>query len=318
MDVYEWSVRREERVTDPEGKTERIYVVADSNLSRYSVGVYEEFEYAPEKVAEYAEILEGEYECVAWICLKPEGDMEFIARSLLEWGEDELARRYGDRRVELKEPVREPVENFLSPELALSIAEGYNEFLTDCERSLMEAGFKVATAFKSFNRTVFISGIKDLPDAYKIYFMLAEKKSDLHIPSTLIVAETKPKYPFWHILELFDSVNADSLIFVVGDKMVKLADEDVRILREVVPELGRVSRSQFGDLITASRRAGIEELKFIIEGKSADGRIPYRASKKLCELVDKLSKRYKDEELRSILWRCFKMLEPFTRRERRR
>ena len=318
LDVYEWRIKREERATRPDGSIEKIYLVERVDLNTYSIGVHEEFEYSPEKVAEYTEILEGGYDYIAWVCLKPRGDMEFIARKFLENGERELKRRYGDRRVKLKEPVREPAENFLSPELALSIAEGYDNFLTDCEKALSEAGFEAATAFKSFNRTVFISGVKGLPDAYKIYSMLAEKKAYLHIPSTLIVVETKPKYPFWHILELIGSVNTDSLIFVVGEKMVKLTDDDIRLLREVVPELRSVSRSQFGELITSSRRAGLEELKLIIEGKSADGKIPYRASKKLCELVDKLSKRHKGDELRSVLWRCLKMLEPFTRRERRR
>jgi len=313
--VYEWRIRREERATHPARSTEKIYLVEGVDLNRYSIGVYEEFEYSPEKVAEYAEILEGGYDYVAWVCLKPRGDMEFIARSFLESGERELERRYGVRRVELKEPVRGPAENFLSPELALSIAEGYGNFLADCEKALREAGFEAAIAFKSFNRTVYISGIRELPDAYKIYSILAERKAKLHIPSILIVAETKPKYPFWHILELFDSVNMDSLIFVANGKMSKLTDRHVKLIRRVIPSLRRERKRQFYRIVNSACKDDKEVLKIKIEGLAHEKKLHPDTASKLCWLVDEIARENRNDEdkRKQITCEIFKILRMFTK-----
>jgi hypothetical protein len=317
--VFKWRIAREKRLVGPEEEPEEhIYVIKEAQeLPQVSVGAYEVHgEYAPESSAEYSRILEGEYEYVAWVSVEPKGDMMELAQSFLEWGERELKARYGSRRRELKEPVREPTA-LLSPEIALSIAEGYSDFLEDCAKAINPSKPEESVVVKSFDRTIFIRGLNDLSEGLNVYNGIAEAKAKLHIPSVFSVVVTKPKYPFWRILELFKT-DVDCIVFVVGEKMVKLTDDVVKLLRETASTLRDTSRSQFSDIIRASRRAGLEELKFIIEGKAADSKIPPQASKKLCWLIDELSKRYKGDELKSVLWRCFKSLEPYTRREVRR
>lgn len=317
VSVFEWSISREVRRVGLEGEPELIYIIKDAvERPQMSIGVYEDFDYIPESSAEYSRILEGEYEYVAWISIEPKGDMKYLSQKLLEWGENELKARFSDRRRELKEPVREPTA-ILSPEIALSIAEGYDMFLEDCAKAINPANPKESIVVKSFGRTIFIRGINDLSEAFQIYNSISDLKLKLHIPSVFSVVTAKPKYPFWRILELFRH-DADCLIFVVGEKMVKLTDDVVKLLRETASTLRDTSRSQFSEIIRASRRAGLEELKFVIEGKAADHKIPLHASKKLCWLIDEISKRYKGDELNSVVWRCFKSLEPYTRREERK
>lgn len=318
VSVFEWSIIREKKaVRFGEKPFEHVYIIKEVvERPQISVGVHEDFDYVPESYAEYSGILEGDYEYVTWVSIRPRGDMKDLSRSFLEWGENELKARYGDRRRELKEPVRGPAD-ILSPEIALSIAEGYNDFLEDCAKAINPDNPRESVVVRSFGRTVFVHGINSLNEAFQIYNGIARIKTKLHIPSVFLVVVAKPKYPFWRILELFRS-DEDCLVFIVGEKMVKLTDEVVRLLRGTVNALKDTSRSQFNEIIRASRRAGLEELKFMIEGKSADGKIPYHASKKLCWLIDELSKRYKGDELRSVLWRCFKSLEPYTRKEVRK
>lgn len=316
VDVFEWTIERERKATKPDGSEETIYIVKKSELTLESVGVHEEFEYVPEKLAEYTGILDGDFDYVAWVCIKPKGDMKQVAKEFLEWGEKTLEQGYGTKRIPLKEPVREPAE-FLSPELALSLAEGYNEFLKDCATAINKEEPDASTIVRSFNEALFVCGLDEPSDAFRIYTALADKKAKLHMPAVLNVAMAKPKHPFWRILEIFKSADADCLIFVVGDKMVRLTDEDVSLLREVIPKLKYVTRSQFSEIVADSRRVGVEELKFRIEGKAADGKIPWDASKNLCQVIEQLSKRYKGEELKGVIYRGLKMLEPFTRRDRR-
>lgn len=317
--IFKWGVGREERKVDLDRRDEGIpiYVLEDVKLTPLSVGIYEEFEYTPESSAEYSRILEGEYEYVAWASLMPKGDMEELAKEFLKWGEKELERRFRDKRVRLPESVSGP-ETFLSPELALSIAEGYNEFLMDCAKEINAEKPEEVIATKSFNRTIFVCGLNDPSEAFWVYGKLAGVKAKLHIPAVLSVVVAKPKYPFWRALELFVS-DVDNLTFIVGEKMVRLTDDVVGLLRQVAPELKGASRSQFADIIRISRKAGIEDLKFTIEGKAADGeKIPQKASRKLIWLIDELSKMYSGDELKAVIWRCLKALEPFTSKEERR
>jgi len=316
VDIFEWTIKRERKAVEPDGSAKRIYVVKKSDLTLESVGVHEEYEHAPGKTAEYAKILEGEYEYVAWVCINPKGDMKQIATEFLKWGEKELEREYAEKRLPLKEPVREPTE-FLSPEVALSVADGYNQFLRDCAKAISEDEAEASVIVRSFSEALFVCGLDEPSDAFRIYTALANRKAVLHMPAVLCLAMTGPRYPFWRILEQSKSADEDCLVFVVGEKMVKLTNRDVDLLREVVPALQNVSRSQFGEIVASSRRMGLEELRFMIEGKAVDGRIPGNASKKLCWIIEQFSRRYEGEELKGVINRGLKMLEPFTRRERR-
>ncbi|MEM2578523.1 MAG: hypothetical protein QXV88_06555 [Candidatus Bathyarchaeia archaeon] len=316
VSAFEWSIAREERYVRVDERSEKIYIIKDAvERPQISVGAYESLDYIPESSAEFSKILEGDYEYVAWISIQPKGDMKELSQKFLEWGESELKSRYADRRRELKEPVMEPTA-LLSPEIALSIAEGYDKFLEDCAKAINPTNPQGSIVTRSFSRTIFIRGIDEPSEALQTYNNIANLKAKLHIPTVFSVVVAKPKYPFWRILELFRH-DTDCLVFVVGEKMVKLSDDVVGLLRNVVSSLRDTSRSQFSLIIKASRRAGLEELKFMIEGKAADGKIPPNASKKLCWLIDELSKRYSGDELNSVLWRCFKSLEPYTRKERR-
>ena len=315
ISVFEWSITREERHVRVD-RPEKIYTIKEAiERPQISIGAYESLDYTPESSAKYSKILEGDYEYIAWISIQPKGDMKELSQKFLEWGESELKSRYADRRRELKEPVREPTA-LLSPEIALSIAEGYDEFLEDCAKIINPINPQESIVIKSFSRTIFIRGLNELSEALQTYNDIANLKARLHMPIVFSIVVTKPKYPFWRILELFRH-DADYLMFIVGEKMVKLSDDVVGLLRNVISSLRNTSRSQFSLIIKASRRAGLEELKFMIEGKAADGKIPPEASKKLCWLIDELSKRYSGDELKSVLWRCFKSLEPYTRKERR-
>jgi len=275
VSIFKWKIAREERLVGLDEKPEEhIYVIKEVfEMPQISVGAYEAFgEYSPESSAEYSKILEGEHEYIVWISIEPKDDMKNLAQRFLERGEGELKARYGGRRRELKEPVREPTA-ILSPEIALSIAEGYNNFLEDCAKIINPSEPEESVVVKSFGRTIFIRGLNDLSEALQTYNSIAEAKVKLHIPSVFSVVVAKPKYPFWRILELFKT-DVDCLVFIVGEKMVKLTDEVVKLLRETAGTLRNTSRSQFSDVIRASRRAGLEELKFIIEGKAADNKIP--------------------------------------------
>ena len=319
IDVFEWTISRlKKKVIPKKEEAVPILLVKKCSLTQLSVGVHEEFEFAPESYAEWARILDGAYDYVAWVCVMPKWDMRKIAEEFLVWGEKELSEKKKDR-VALNEPVRECKE-FLSPELALSIAGGYNDFLGDCAKVVNEEDPEANTVCKSFNKAVFIRGLNEPSEGYFLYNEILDKKGKLHMPAVLSVVVAKPKYPFWRVNEIFKEARErgldDCLVFVVGEKMVKLTDKDVNLVRQVVPFVKDVSRSQFSEIITLSRRTGLEELKFLIEGKAADGKIPFKSSQKLCWLIDQLALRFKGEELKAVVYRSLKMLEPFTRRER--
>jgi len=299
VDVFKWSIGRD-------------HEYSLRSVEGWSLSVsHEDFDYVPESYAEYARILDGDYDYVAWVVIRPLDDMIELGERFLEWGEGELERRFGDRRVELHEVVREPAP-FLSPDLALAIAEGYERFLEDCEGKIRE--WDGSAIVKSFGGAFFVCGLIDETEVFNIYWEIASLKSMLHIPVSLSVIVSKPKYPFWRILEL--SLNGGGLIFVVGEKILRLSDEDVAILREVSRFLRDVSRSQFHEIITKSRRAGLEELKFFIEGKAVDRKIPFNAAKKLCWMIDEFYKKYGDD-WRAMIWRALKALAPYTRFDRR-
>ncbi len=294
-------------------KPETIYTIKKIDCRHLSMA-YEDLDYVPESYAEYASILEGEFDYVAWVAVRPRGDMRELSEEFLEWGEGELERRYGDRRVELPETVREP-EEFLSPDLALSIAEGYGRFLDDCESVVKGRGG--CAVVKSFRRAFFVCGLDAEEDGFKLYWELSPLKGKLHIPASLSVIVSRPKYPFWRVVEL--SLNFDGLIFIVGEKVLRLSDEDVTMLWEVAPKLRCTTRRQFGEIIKRAGRIELGELKIFIKGRREDGKICPEAAEKLIWMIEKFEERYRErDKLMAVLKRAFKLLEPFTRSEERR
>jgi hypothetical protein len=313
VEIYEWGIERVEGRFRADGGSEWLYVVDSVENTRLSTA-YEEFDYTPMSHADYTRILEGEYEYVAWVFTAPRGEVTELAQRFLDWGEGELERLYGDRRKELPERYTGPAQ-LLSPDLALAIAEGYDGFLGDCEEMVHTRSG--GTIVRSFTRSLFVCGLMDESEGFEVYSGLADLKAKLHIPAYLHVTVSRPKYPFWMVAEISEGLKEDGLTFILGEKFLRLSDEDVSLLRIVSPYLRNVSRSQFHEVITRSRRASIEELKFFIEGKKADNKIHRDASAKLCWLIDELAKKYDGEDLRAIIWRALKALAPFTRDEKK-
>jgi len=319
LDVFKWYIEGV-RFIRVDGKERTYFRVKGYETFYFSVGALSDWEPRPESSAEWSKVLMGDYEYVAWVSVKPKGDMEEIAKCFLDWGERELEKRFGEIRIKVEKPIRQCVS--LSPELAVSIAESYDEFLRDCVGVVRGGSLEPeVTVVRSFGRSIFIRGLRDLFEAFNLYWGLYERRMKLHIPVVISIVTAKPKYPFWKILELFGDFEADGkggIAFIVGEKMVKLSDEDVRLLRQVVPALRNCSRSQFNEIITLSRRVGLEELKLRIEGKAKDNKIPRETSNKLCWFISKLSDKYEGEELKAVIYRSLKMVMPFTRKDRRR
>jgi len=235
-----------------------------------------------------------------------------VADWFLDWGERELEVRYGDRRVKLPETLREP-EEFLSPDLALSIAEGYERFLEDCEGVVEKRGG--CAIVKSFTGAFFVCGLNVEEEGFRLYWELSPLRAKLHIPVLMSVIISRPKYPFWRILEL--SLNGGGLIFVVGEKILKLLDEDVAILWKVAPKLRCTTRRQFNEIIKRVGRVELEELKIFIEGRRKEGKICSEATERLIWMIEQFKGRYKErDKLMAVLKRAFKLLEPFTKSEK--
>jgi hypothetical protein len=312
LEIFMWPLKREYG----------LFVVDGEQSELVSLGSHEEWEYRPESHTEWVRILEGDYEYVAWISIRPREDkvsrkisMEKIAKEFLDWAEEELKRRYDKIRRPVENPISQSIS--LSPELLLSIVEGYDEFVEDCARLVNPEKPEGNIAIRSFSQTIMLKGLNEPSEGLKLYLNLARKKANLHMPAILTAIVSKPQYPFWRILELLKH-EKDNITFVVGEKMVILEDNDIKLLREVIPLIRSTSRSQFHELINKSRRIGLEHLKMEIEGKGADGKIPRNASSKLCWLINRLSQKYRGDELADKIYHSLKALEPFTRKEERR
>ena len=317
VDDFKWIIKRTKQATKPNGKKQNIYFVKECNRTPYSVGVYEKFEYAP-KLAEYTDILEGEYDYVAWICIKPQGDMKHIAEEFLKNSEEKvLLKRYREKRIPLKEPVVIKAEEYLSPELALSIAEGYNEFLSDCTKIINETEPDACTIVKSFSEAWFVSGLKEPSDAFGIYTKLADKKEKLYMPILLVVTMAKPKYPFWRILELSKPLDADRLTFIVGDKMVELTGWHAQLIRNVIPFIQQERKRQFYRIVNAASRDDKEVLKVKIDGLASERKLSRETASKLCRLVDDVAEMVRrsgggEESRKQTTGEIFKILRMFT------
>jgi hypothetical protein len=315
VDVFEWTIttRRKRVVAEIKGPKKRrsVFLIKKSKTTSQSIGVHEEFEYMPESYAEWAKILDGEYNFVAWISIVPTGCMEQIAEEFLEWGEEELKEKKKDR-VPLPEPVR--ANPFLSPELAISMVDGYNDFLGDCAIAVNEADPEANTVCRSFSRALFIRGINEPSEAYELYNRLAALKLKLHFSASLSVVTAKPKYPFWRTCELFDSKN-DCLKFVVGEKVVQLTDKHAALIRGVKERVGWERKRQFYRVVNAACEESREMLKVKIEGFAAQEKLSRETAFSLCRLVDEIARQCgNDEKLRKqITCEVFKVLRMFTR-----
>ncbi|MEM2954132.1 MAG: hypothetical protein QXU21_07680 [Candidatus Bathyarchaeia archaeon] len=321
VDVFEWVISRLKKKVVPNSDSPvPVLLVIKCDLKQLSVGVHDEYEFAPESYAEWARVLDEEYDYVAWICIMPKGDMKEIAEEFLVWGEKELSERRKNRTA-LKEPVRE-CEEFLSPELALSIAEGYNDFLEDCARVVNEENPEANTVCKSFSKAIFIRGLNEPSEGYFLYDEILDKKAKLHMPAVLSVVVAKPKYPFWRVNEIFEKARKhglDSLVFVVGEKMVELTYKHADLVNKVIPFVRRTRKRAFYKIVNAACKDDKEILKVKIRALANAKKLGQNGiDKQLCWVVDEIAKQCgQNEKLRKqVTCEVFKILRMFTASER--
>lgn len=284
----------------------RIYDrVRDYDVKSFSMGVEEEWASTPTERVEWIRYMTFPY--VVWISVRPRNSLQNSAEEFLRWAEDEVLSKLP--RVSEPESLKSDIP--VCPELLLSVAEGYDEFLSEFVKAIDRyVRPESLTILRSFSRSLFIYGINNLSQAMNIYARLAKCIGNLHISTILTVVVARPKHPFWHILGLFDR---GGLIFVVGGKMVVLSDEEVSLLREIAPTIRSVSRTQYYNILRKSKGMSEKELQLYIEGLAADNKISRDASSRLCLLIDELARRHKGGELKNVIRKALRALAPFTR-----
>lgn len=302
VEVFEWNLKKTEH---------GLYVVEELKRSEYGLGGEERWEHRLEGIAIWARILDDpRYDYVAWVSIRPLGDMGELAEQFLRYAESELARKYGSTRRQLEGPLFQKVS--LSPELLLSIAEGYNDFLRDCAGVVNPQNPVFAFVVKSFNGSVLLRGLRTPSEALGLYLRLSEIKKSLHIPALLSLVVAEPKYPFWRVIELF-SHKADNITFVTGEKMVKLEDKHAKMIQGVLIDVRRIKKGQFHKLVNAACRDDKEILKIKINAMASDRKLDVKAARRLSHLVDEIASQYRDDdERKQVTCEIFKILRMFT------
>jgi hypothetical protein len=272
----------------------------------FSMGASEDYGFSTGK-AEWAEFLDSRYGYVAWIELKPISELERSSEGFLRFAEDKLERMPRDKQTEEEKP-----EVPICPELLVSVASDYMEFVSEFAREINRRvnpkRFKITEAF---DKSLFLYGIKEVSDAIPLYLRLRKKANSLHIPVSVSIVVTKPKHPFWHVLNMFGE---NKLIFMEGGKVVEISDEEAKLIDEVTGYIEDVTRGMFhNEILMKSKRKGKEALKLHIKGLGAEGKISGKARDKLCWLIEEIAKRHVEEgERRIVTYRALNALEPFT------
>ncbi|MHC1635068.1 MAG: hypothetical protein ACXQTS_00375 [Candidatus Methanospirareceae archaeon] len=170
LDVSVFEYRLDKRVF--EGKP--LYYVKDYKSEYYSIGASEEYKFSLEK-AEWEEFLDYPY--IAWIRLKPFYNLEGAAEEFLRYAEkklEEMPRKPSKEKEDVEVPV--------CPELLISVAEGYmefvSEFVREINRNVNPSKLKI---IESFEESLFLNGLRGIHDAFPLYRRLREKTNKLHI-----------------------------------------------------------------------------------------------------------------------------------------
>ncbi|RLE71530.1 MAG: hypothetical protein DRJ37_04780 [Thermoprotei archaeon] len=298
IEIYEYKIGR--TPVQVYGRPYRI--VEDYSLTSYSFGEAVEWGFSAGS-AMWARHFEEPY--VAWISIMPKNGLLDASKEFVEYAEGVLARM---EREEVKPPIESEVP--VSPDVLVAVIEGYGEFLSHI-RAVLRANAIVC----SFDRALFIRGIREPAYAVRLYANVDDVREKLHIGTILSIVVTEPKHPFWHVLTLI--TREDGVIFALGGKTVTLRGDDIKLLKQVTPTLRRVSRTAFYRIVRTSRKDDPEVLKFKIEGMAQDGKIDRRAADKLCWLIDELCRKYPDT-VKDVIPQALRALVPFTRRERER
>jgi len=303
--VFEWHLEKSDSLYEVRELSEPISI---------SLGAVEDWEFKPERSAEYAQILEGNFDLVLWVSLSPVGGMEELANEFLNWAEGELERRYRDKRKEVEGPLRQEIS--LCPDLMISVAEGYDQFVLDCGKALNREDPDLVTAVRSFSRSLLVKGLKDGAGALNIYLTLLDLKGSLHIPVRLSAVVCSPKHPFWRVLELvkLNLGKEDNITFVVGEKVTRLKNEHARLIESVVPLLQNERKRQFYKIVNSACSDEKEILKVKIRGLASEKKLRGEVSSKLCWLADRVADGCRnEEERREVTCEIFKVLRMFTK-----
>jgi hypothetical protein len=300
VDVFEWLLKR--RTLSGVG---RVYVVEKEVFKPLTLGGFEELGSKAGGYKAWAYLLEGRYRYLLWASIRPRGGMEEAAKEFLSWAEGFLE---GFRRKPCEEVIRQDVS--LSPELLISIAEGFDDFISDCGACFN--GYVIA---RSFGRTLFIRSLTDPSDAVGIFCRLMGLKRRLHIPAYVTFVVCGPKYPFWRVLELFRGLEdrGGGLVFELGEKLVKLDDRHAELVNRVRVFLRGERKQQLYRIVNAACRDSKEVLKVKIRGLAEQDKLSQECAEKLCWLVDEVARMHSDEEeRREVTCEMFKILRMFS------
>ena len=125
LDVYAYFL---EEVFEVEGlRLQRPQIrVKDYVVNFLSVGVGEDWTFYPGEKVEWIKYLE--FPDVAWISLKPLKNLHESAEEFLKWAEENVLSK-----AEFKKPEKVPLTSEVpsSPELLISVAQGYEDFLDE-------------------------------------------------------------------------------------------------------------------------------------------------------------------------------------------
>ena len=312
VQIYEHKLERRDIEVRKGEKRKYTIVREPPRLIEYGFG-FEKLEYLAGS-AEWEPHLNKPH--VAWISIRPAGDLLFSAYEFSKRAEKILARF---KRIEVPEPI---YTDAVSPDLLLSVFEGYVDFLNDISGKLSEYARKKKLPkpdiIRSFDHSLFVIGLDDTDEGAHIYSDILKMKDKLLIPLNISVIVTRSKHPFWHVIELSEKFK-NNLVFI--ERMVEVPEEIIRMLEKSANEMRAITRSMFNKEILAKIKLTTkEELKFHLKGLVADGKI---RNKQLCEtlshLLDEIAARCGGDEIkrRQLTYKAFKYLEPFTKGESR-
>jgi len=278
-----------------------------------SFGAREELEGAPEP-AEWANVLDGEFEYAAWIALKTQGLYE-CAEEFLKWFEEEARNLKVAKEFEVPEPEGE----WLCYELLVSVADGYSKFLADFEKNAQSKRLGLKKVLKSFNLSLYLYGLRRLGDAIWLYSSLRRILTSLepHFPLSLSVMVSDPKFPFWRVLEMLEGRSDSGLLILKGDRMLELPDEVVDMIFRLRYEFERDSRKQVHALARRARKVSRKNLELEIERRFAERKISEGAYDALRSLVGRISRLCGGDEARrrELTGAAIEALESFVRRD---
>jgi len=292
-----------------EKRRKSYWIIADKPIiNSYTVGTSLESGFEVGR-AEWAKHLEAKE--VAWICIKPKGNIitcceEFIKNYAIEIM-DKIAQKYGFEFSKKIEP------KFLaSPDLMLTIIQDYHKFLNDV-RSYLHLDSSI---LMSFSKSLFIVSIHDRSKAFRIYERLLDIAKNLHISIEISMIVTHSKFPFWKVLELIDIYSNKFTIYPRGGMPVSLKPEDFKLMKDMIPIVKEIKSTVWKEEIVPVSIKSLEEFEFELERLSSGSKqkINQYQKEKILNFIKELENNHKDESeesKRKIRYSAFNRLSDF-------